>query len=138
MSLASTIARLRSLKKSVPQPSRLPTPAEVAAAERELGIKLHPDFVVYLLQASDIVYGYIEPVTLSEPNAHTHLNDVCRDAWAAGMPRDFVPICEDNGDYYCVTPGGEVAYWSHDGASDERWQDIAHWIRDVWLEERAD
>ena len=133
MSLAPVIARLRKLNQPVPQPGRLPTEAEVAAAERELGVSFHPDFVQYLLQASDVVYGHKEPVTLSNPKAHTHLPVVSHSAWAVGVPRDLVPICEDNGDFYCVSSSGEVVFWSHNGTSNERWPDIEQWIDDVWL-----
>jgi hypothetical protein len=137
MPLAPVIARLRKVNEPVPRPGRLPSEAEVSAAERELGITLHPDFAQYLLQASDVVYGHIEPVTLSDAKAHTHFPNVSRSAWAAGVPRDLVPICEDNGDYYCVSPRGEVVFWSHNGKTNERWLNIEHWIRDVWLGEGA-
>ena len=49
------------------------------------------------------------------------------------LPRDLLPICEDNGDYYCMNAVGEVVYWSHDGVSDEKWSDLATWIRKVWI-----
>ena len=137
MSLASVIARLREVNQPVPRPARLPSQAEVAAAERELGITVHPDFAQYLLHASDVVYGHKEPATLSDPKAHTHLPDVSRRAWAVGVPKYLVPICEDNGDYYCVSSSGEVVFWSHNGASNERWRNIEQWISDVWLGDGA-
>jgi hypothetical protein len=30
---------------------------------------------------------------------------------------------------------GEVVFWSHEGATDERWPDLATWIREVWIAE---
>lgn len=33
-----------------------------------------------------------------------------------GLPDDWLPICEYNGCYYCLTPNGTVRYWTLDGA----------------------
>ncbi len=30
---------------------------------------------------------------------------------------------------------GEIRFWSHDGATDERWSDLATWVKEVWIEE---
>lgn len=30
---------------------------------------------------------------------------------------------------------GRVSYWSHDGATDESWPDLATWIEEVWIGE---
>jgi hypothetical protein len=51
------------------------------------------------------------------------------------VPRKLLPICEDNGDYYCMNKKGEIVFWSADGASDEKWKDLATWIEEVWIGE---
>ena len=51
------------------------------------------------------------------------------------LPRKFLPICEDNGDYFCMNRKGEVVFWSHDGATDEKWKDLATWIEEAWIGE---
>jgi hypothetical protein len=137
MTLSRAISKLRELNEEVPKPPRLPTPDEVADAERRLLVKFHPDFRQYLLEASDVVYGTSEPVTITDPDSHTHLDAAAKEAWEMGVPRDLLPICEDNGDYFCMNQRGQVVYWSHNGTTDEKWPDLANWIANVWLEGEA-
>jgi hypothetical protein len=134
--LDQVLRRLRSLNEPVPKPMRLPTAAEVEAIERRLGVRFHPDYARYLLQASDIVFGAKEPATIMDPDSHTDLAKVCKAAWEGyGVPRDLIPICEDNADLYCMNAAGEVLFWSHDDASHEKWPNLATWINEVWIEE---
>ncbi len=137
-SLSAIIEKLREVNEPVPKPMRLPTDVEVAAVERELDVKFHADFRRYLLEASDVTYGALEPVTITEPSAHTHLPDVANDAWELGVEKNLLPICEDNGDYYCIDAKGRVKYWSHNGTTDEDWPNLATWIEQVWLEGEMD
>jgi hypothetical protein len=133
MSLSDTIAKLRSLNESVPRPARLPSQAEITQAEAELGVVFHADLRSYLREASDVVFGTREPVTLTIPNSHTDLRLATREAWDAGVPGDWIPVCEDNGDFYCVRPDGSIAFWARDGASDETWPSLAAWIEQEWI-----
>jgi hypothetical protein len=136
MTLDEAIKELRDRNEEVPTPMRLPTVEEVAAAEKEIGVQLHPDLKQYLLQASDVVFGTKEPVTVSDATFNTHLPEVCNQAWdEMDVPRKLVPICEDNGDYYCMNKKGEVVFWSSDGATDEKWKNLATWIEEVWIGE---
>jgi len=135
MNLTEVIARLRNLNEPVPRPARLPSDQEIAHAESELGVVFHPDFRRYLREASDVVHGTREPVTLTSPEAHTHLQAVAHTAWEIGVPGDWIPICEDNVDYYCMRPDGRIAFWSHQGASDETWGSLVDWIEREWIQE---
>jgi hypothetical protein len=99
---------------------RLPSEDEVAGAERELGKSFPPDYRRYLLEASDVVF--LDLVTM------------VREAWDLGVPRDWLPFCEDNGDYYCLD-GNTVRYWSHNGETDDKWPDLGTWINEVWIGE---
>lgn len=133
MNLDEVIRQLRSVNEPVPKPRRLPTESEVEQAQAALGVTFHPDYRKYLLAASDVVYGTTEPCTIVG-GGHTNLASVAADAWAMGVPRGLVPICEDNGDYFCMNGAGEVVFWSHDGTTDERWSDLATWIQRVWID----
>jgi len=135
MNLDHVIHELRELNEPVPKPMRLPTPDEVARAQQQLGVIFHPDYRKYLLEASDIVYGTLEPCTVTPDGGHTDLIAVARDAWGTvGVPQDLIPICEDNGDYYCMDTSGQIVFWSHNGSTDEKWPDLATWIKQVWIE----
>lgn len=134
MTLDDAIRELRSRNEPVPIPTRLPSVAEVDDAERRLAVKFPADFRRYLLEVSDVVFGTIEPVTITQPDSHSDLFRVADDAWQVyGVPRNLLPVCEDNADFYCVNDANEVLFWSHNGWSPEKWPSLAHWIQDVWL-----
>jgi hypothetical protein len=136
MHLPDVIVELRELNEAVPKPLRLPTAAEVGRAEEQLGVKFPADYRRYLLEASDVVYGALEPAIVIPDAGHLSLVDIAETAWdEMEVPRELLPFCEDNGDYYCLNQVGEVEYWSHNGATDEKWQDLATWIKEVWLDE---
>ena len=133
MPLDAALRALRAANECVPRPSRLPSPAEVAAMEAQLGITFHADYRQLLLKAGDVTVGTLEPATITAPASHTHLPEVVASARAYGVPESLFPFCADNGDFYCLTPTGAVRFWSHDGASAEVWPDLATWIVHVWL-----
>ncbi len=96
MTLDQAIVELRKRNQKVPIPLRLPTRKEVEDCERRLGVRFPQDLVHYLLNASDIIYGTKEPVTITRSTAHTHLETVANDAWdTSGLPKNLTPICED-------------------------------------------
>lgn len=138
--LDDAIREYRLLHEEVPIPTRLPTSEEVDAVQAQLGVCFHPDLRTFLLRASDVHYGNMEPVTLTKPDSHTFLPRVCGHAWDRwDIPRELVPICADNANYHCLTPDGQVVYWGHDdGEVTATWTSLADWIREVLIEEQQD
>jgi hypothetical protein len=135
MQLSEVISELRLLNEPVPQPLRLPTEDEVRDAENRLGINFIQDYRHYLLKASDVTYGTLEPAIVIPDSGYLNLVQVAEFAWnEMEVPRNLLPICEDNGDYYCLNEKGEVLFWSHNGTTDEKWQNLATWIKEVWIE----
>lgn len=130
--LSDAIEQLRPLNEPVPLPLRLPTEAEVRAAEEALGQSFQPDYRRFLLEASDVVFGTLEPCLVTVDAGYRDLVPTAQDAWDLGVPREWLPICEDNSDYYCLDET-RVRFWSHDGATDESWPDLATWIIEVWI-----
>jgi hypothetical protein len=113
----------------------LPSPLEVANAEQALGLSFHPDYCQYLLRASDIAFGTKEPaVVLPEAPPHLSLIRIANDGWSAGVQRDLLPFCEDNGNYFCLSASGRVICWVHDGSNGESWPDLAAWLKQVWID----
>jgi hypothetical protein len=125
---------LRDHNELVPVPLDLPDADRLVEIEEEILLPIPRDVRTYLLEASDVIYGSLEPVTAADSNSHTYLPDVTAMAWSLGVPRYLLPICETNGNYYCVDPDGEVCYWYKGEVTDETWPSIWHWVRDVWLE----
>jgi hypothetical protein len=133
MSLETAIETLRELNEPVPRPLRLPTEAEVAAAERTLGVTFPADYRYFLLHGSDVTCGTLEPSVVIPDRGHLGLIVMAQTAWGTGVSRDLLPFCEDNGDYYCLMSDGRVVLWSHDGLFSGRWSNLEHWIREVWI-----
>ena len=130
--IGDAIAELRLLNEPVPRPLRLPTEDEVSRAEQDLGIAFPPDYRRFLLEASDVVFSTKEPCRVTPGSGYRHLVTTAREAWEVGVPRDWLPFCEDNADYYCLY-GNTVRYWSHNGTTDEQWPDLGTWIGEVWI-----
>lgn len=136
MNIEDAIAQLRRRNESVPIPLRLPSEAEVSAAEARVEMPLPADYRRYLLEGSDVVLGALEPAVVVPDAGHLDLVEMAGTAWALGVPRDLLPFCEDNGDWFCLTRAGRVRFWSHDGTTDESWPDLGTWITEVWIGER--
>jgi hypothetical protein len=135
MKMSEVINELRRLNQPVSKPFRLPTEDEVRAAEDQLGVKFPEDYRRYLLEASDVVYGTLEPAVVIPDSGYLNLVEVAESAWnKMDVPRNLLPICEGNGDYYCLNEKGEVQFWSHNGRTDEKWHDLVTWIKEVWIE----
>ena len=133
--LEKTIQKLREVNEEVPIPLRLPTDEEILNAEITLNKKFHPDFKKYLKEASDVTFGALEPLVVVSGDDRLFLPLVANEAWDYGLPKDLLPICEDNGDYFAIDDNGQVHYWSHNGATEEKWTDLSTWIKEIWLEE---
>ncbi len=135
MNLLETIELLKELDEEVPKPMRLPTIKDVEKAEKELGMEFHPDYKHYLLSASNVTYGTIEPLVPLSDYPTYYIPSIAKKAWEYGVPTELIPICEDNGDYFCIDKNGLIKFWSHDGPTDEKWNSLADWINDVWIGE---
>src|SRR5262245_54710718 len=118
-------------------PFRPPTDAEIAAAEQRLGMRFHPDYRAFLKGRGDVADAILEPAVILPGSGHLDLFQIAETAWRVmRVPRQLLPLLEDNGDYYCIGPGGEVFYWSHNGTTDEKWPSIAAWRQQVCVEGR--
>ena len=73
---------LRDHNEMVPVPLELPDHDCLVEIEEEILLPIPRDIRTYLLEASDVVFGSMEPVTAADPNSHTYLPDVTATAWA--------------------------------------------------------
>lgn len=110
------------------------TEDDLVEVEEAILLPLPGDFKEFLQTASHFVYGSLEPVTVSDPQLHTHLPEVTAEAWASGMERDLIPLCQIGLGYYCINQEGEVGLWQDGELTDENWESVWHWVEDVWLE----
>ena len=128
------IEALRAANETVPLPLELPEEELLVEIEEQLFFALGADLREFLLTVSDVVYGSLEPVTVADQNSHTYLPEVASLAWDRGMPRDLLPICESGNGYYCSNEEGQIYYWQDEQLSEEHWDNIWDWAREVWLE----
>lgn len=128
------IEALRAGNEPVTVPLELPEEELLVEIEELLFVALGSDFREFLLTVSDVIYGSLEPVTVADENAHTYLPEVAAMAWDKGMPRDLLPICEYDDGYYCTNEEGQINFWQNGQLSEEHWDNIWEWARDVWLE----
>ncbi|MCO7256541.1 SMI1/KNR4 family protein [Dickeya oryzae] len=113
----------------------LPDDGLIMQYEVELGVNFHEDYKKVLKEISNVFYGAIELLTLNRDKTYyRELSSAVKDTKAMGVPDNWLPICEDNGSYYCILPNGEIRYWTPDGYSDESWENIASWVKSVWIE----
>ena len=85
---------------------------------------------------SNAFVGYISPFTLNNDTAERYddLYFAVKEVQKIGVPKHWLPICEDNGDYYCITEDGKIRFWDHNGSSNEYWPSLAVWAKEVWLD----
>ncbi len=135
------VAQLQALKEDVPSPLSLPDEDDIIDIEAELLVPLADDFKEYLLTASDVVYGRLEPVTIVDPGTHTYLPDVAALAWDRGMPRQLLPLCECAEGYYAISEDGAVFLWQPGQGMElfdsEPLGSIWDWVESVWLPSAA-
>lgn len=128
------IDELRERALDVAVPLELPDEDQLIEVEEQILISLPYELREFLLQVSDVIYGSIEPVTVTDPHSHTYLPEVAANAWAEGLPRELIPICEHNEEYYGISEEGEVVRWADGEVTDDSWPSIWLWVRDVWME----
>lgn len=134
--MEDVIELLREQSEDVPVPLELPDEEDLVVIEEELFLPLPFEFREFLLKVSDVVFGSIEPVTVTDPQSHTYLPEVAAMAWSLGISRELIPLCEVSTGYYCVTPEGEVSLINPDTGEvgEDEWPSIWHWVKEVWLE----
>lgn len=135
MTMNEAIAALRDANEPVPKPFRLPTRAEVDAAEIVLGVEFHEDYRRFPLEASDVAVGTLEPFVVIPNAGRLDLVVNVIEAWKPEFSRGLLPICEDTGAFYCMSScsdSSRVMYCEFGGAVLEEWPDFATWIEQVW------
>ncbi|SMF48657.1 SMI1-KNR4 cell-wall [Alteromonadaceae bacterium Bs31] len=128
------ILRERSLKPAIPPEQ--PTMDDIVDVQEAMLISVPGELRDFLLNSSYEIYGHLEPVTIADSNCHTYLPEVAAEAWARGMPREFIPLCQDRSNIYCVSESGAVYIWNETLGEEpeEVAGDVWEWVRDIWLE----
>jgi SMI1-KNR4 cell-wall len=136
INIYDAVAELKKLRFKLPNSQALPDRKILDSYEKDLGFKFPDEYRYFLINASDSVFNGRDCLRVTDNRSSPReLIVVANEAWRSGVSQNFLPFCEDNGDYYCINNYGEVKFWSHDGPSDENWPNLAAWIKKVWMDE---
>ncbi|NVK10944.1 MAG: SMI1/KNR4 family protein [Gammaproteobacteria bacterium] len=131
------IEQLHEIAEETPVPLEEACFDDIVDAEEQILLPLSREFKTFLLECSHITYGRYEPVSVSDPSSHTYLPEVTANAWANGIPRDHVPLCEYGEDMFVIRPDGEVQLFIQFESVETYWPSIWHWVDEVWIQELA-
>ncbi|GFM35112.1 hypothetical protein DSM101010T_34770 [Desulfovibrio subterraneus] len=116
---------------------RPPCPSDfiIDKFQAKYGVNIHKDHRALLSRVSNIFFRHYELLTITErEDSASELSEALLFLRENGVPKDWVPVCESNGDYFCVDSDGVVHFWSHNGPTDEKWESLAHWVKQVWID----
>ncbi|MBP0583481.1 SMI1/KNR4 family protein [Labrys sp. LIt4] len=134
--IQAAIDELKDVRLKLPKEQYLPDDAVLDRYESEVGIKFSEDYRKFAKEAIDSIHNGMDALRITpDHSSPRELITALQNGRKIGLPNDWLPISEDNGNYYCITPNGKVRYWSHDGSANEEWDDIGSWIHEVWLGE---
>lgn len=132
--LDEVIDQLKELSYGERIKADLPNDALLDSYEKDIGCIFSMDYRKLLKEANNIFYGTIELLLVTNDKKYSsELSIVLNDAREQGLPKDWLPICEDNGSYYCLVPDGTIRYWTLDGYSNDSWENLANWVEQVWI-----
>jgi hypothetical protein len=134
-SLNDVIEELKKVSGGERNKTPLPDDALIAQYEKDIGFSFSSDYRKLLKEVGNIYYGTIELLSVTaDKKLYGELSTAINDAISIGVPESWLPICEDNGSYYCLDQQGCVRYWTGDGSNEEQWPDLASWVKDVWID----
>ncbi|MBK4717175.1 MULTISPECIES: SMI1/KNR4 family protein [Tenebrionibacter/Tenebrionicola group] len=133
--LDAAISRLITLSEGERNNLPLPDDALISEYEKSTGFIFLSDYKKVIKTVGNVFYGSIDLLSLTrDKKYYGELSTALIEAREQGLPKDWLPICEDNASYYCIDPKGIIRFWTTDGYSDESWPNLARWINEVWIE----
>ncbi|MFP2422011.1 SMI1/KNR4 family protein [Pseudescherichia vulneris] len=134
-SLNEVIEELKAVSGGERNNIPLPDNALISQYEKDIGFSFPSDYRMLLQEVGNIYYRTIELLSITaDKEFYGELSTAMKDAISIGVPESWLPICEDNGSYYCLDQRGRVRYWTGDGGSEEQWPNLASWVKDVWID----
>lgn len=115
-----------------------PSALEIEEAQRRLGFTFPQEYIDFIKSGYDLGDSTLEALEISNPPSYADIFEALESAREYyELPTELLPICEDNSDYYCINPKGEVVFWSHNGVTDEKWKNVTEW-RDSMIAEASE
>jgi len=129
------LQELRQHAEDTPVPLELPTEDDVLTVEEAILLPIPREYRAFLLQATNLVLGTLEPCTAADPSAHTYLPEVTAELWNRGLDRHLIPICVSRNAIYTIDPEGVISERANIEAAEgeKQWESIWEWALEVWL-----
>jgi SMI1-KNR4 cell-wall len=116
---------------------RIPTDNEIAEAQRKLNFSFPESYIAFLKSGSNVANSLFMPAVILPDSGYLDLFEIANTAWSFnGVQKDWLPFIEDNSDYFLISQAGEIRYWSHNGATNEKWPNFSAWFQQVCVERR--
>ena len=111
---------------------KAPPDKEIEDAQKKLGFKFPAEYIEFIKSGYDLGDAPLEALEVSNPGSHVDIFEAIESARKYyELPKDLLPIVEDNSDYYCLNKNHEVVFWSHNGVTDEKWASISVWRKQM-------
>jgi len=105
-----------------------PSDKEIEEAQERLGFTFPLEYIEFIKSGYDLGDAALEALEVSNPQSHVDIFEALESARKYyELPSGLCPICEDNSDYYCLNQKGQVVFWSHNGSTDEKWENVTEW-----------
>jgi hypothetical protein len=111
----------------------LPDDTTIQYVEHKIGLKLPEDYRYLVQNAGNIVLTKELLYLRADSEGRCNILPSIASARDSGLPTDWLPICRDNNDYYCLLPDGSVELWSHDQIFEGHWSDLSDWVVDSFI-----
>lgn len=109
------------------------TEEQLLEAQEQIFLSPPSHYREFLLKASHLVIGTLEPASIFDTNIRSYLPELCAQAWDEGLPRQMIAACEHPAGYYCVADDDTVLDWRDGDFDEHQWETIWEWAREVWL-----
>ena len=102
----------------------------IAEAQKRLDFIFPLSYVQFIKSGYSLGDSILEPLMIDPLSPHVDIYDSAKNAWENyELPREWLPICEDNGDLFMIDTAGTVRFWSHNGMfKEEAWPNLEAWI----------
>ena len=105
-----------------------PSDKEIEEAQQKLGFTFPQEYIEFIKSGYDLGDAPLDALWVTNPPSYADIFEALESARKYyELPIDLCPICEDNSDYYCLNQKGQVVFWSHNGATDEKWENVTEW-----------
>jgi len=115
------------------EPYTPPDDDAIIAAEKKLGFQFPEEYKHFIKSGYNLGNATLDALMIDPFGLYVDIYDSAENAWNNyGIEREWLPICDDNGDLYLINGKGIVRYWSHDGLSEnDVWPTLKSWIDSI-------